>query len=43
VIRHLAQAAARRAAWLQLAGPSIVPADWPENIPGRVLPFRRRS
>lgn len=41
VIRHLADSAARRAAWLRMAGPSVVPAEWPDNLPGRVLPFRR--
>jgi hypothetical protein len=42
VIRHLADAASRRAAWLRLAGPSIVPAEWRNEAPGRVLPFRGR-
>jgi hypothetical protein len=42
VLRHVADAASRRAAWLRLVGPSIVPAEWPSGVPGRVLPFRGR-
>jgi hypothetical protein len=41
VVRHLAESAGRRAAWLRMAGRSIVPADWPNEGPGRVLLFKR--
>lgn len=43
VVRYLADAAARRASWLRRIGPSIVPAEWPDDVAGRVLPFRRPS
>jgi hypothetical protein len=43
VIRHVADAAARRATWLRQAGGAVVPAEWPDGMPGRVLPFTRSS
>jgi hypothetical protein len=43
MIRHLAEAAARRAAWLRIAGRAIVPGEWPADIRARVIPFRRPS
>lgn len=43
LVRYLADAAARRASWLRRIGPSIVPAEWTDDAPGRVLPFRRPS
>jgi hypothetical protein len=41
LIRHLAESAARRANWLRQIGPSVLPGEWPDEIRGRVLPFRR--
>jgi len=41
LVRHLAESAARRANWLRQIGPSVLPGEWPEEIRGRVLPFRR--
>ena len=41
--RHMAEAAARRAAWLRLAGRAIVPGDWPMDTRGRIIPFKRPS
>lgn len=43
MIRHMADVAARRAAWLRLAGRAIVPGEWPIDQRGRVIPFRRPS
>ena len=43
VIRHLAESAARRAAWLRIAGRAIVPGEWPADARARVIPFRRPS
>jgi hypothetical protein len=43
VVRHLADAAVRRANWLRLSGASILPGEWPDDVRGRVLPFRRSS
>jgi hypothetical protein len=42
VLKRVADAAARRAAWVRAAGQSIVPAEWPSHARGRVLPFTRR-
>ena len=43
MIRHMAEAAARRAAWLRCAGRAIVPGDWPMDTRGRIIPFKRPS
>lgn len=43
MIRHMAEAAARRAAWLRLSGRAIVPGDWPMDTRGRIIPFKRPS
>lgn len=43
MIRHLAEAAARRAAWLRIAGRAIVPGEWPMDARARIIPFRRPS
>jgi hypothetical protein len=43
VIRYLAESSARRAAWLRLTGPSILPGEWPDEVSARILPFRRSS
>lgn len=43
LVRHLAEGAARRAAWLRTSGQGIVPGDWPIGARGKVIPFRRPS
>lgn len=43
MVRHMAEAAARRAAWLRLAGRAIVPGEWPIDQRGRIIPFKRPS
>jgi len=41
MIQNLAGGAVRRAEWVRVAARAIVPADWPMDMRGRVLPFRR--
>jgi hypothetical protein len=41
MIQNLAEGAVRRAEWVRVAARAIVPADWPMDMRGRVLPFRR--
>ena len=43
MVSHMAEAAARRAAWLRLAGRAIVPGEWPIDTRGRIIPFKRPS
>jgi hypothetical protein len=43
MVRHLAEAAVRRANWFRVAGRSILPGEWPDEARGRVLPFPRSS
>ena len=42
-VRHMAAGAVRRAEWVRVAARAFVPADWPTDSRGRVLPFRRPS